>query len=230
MNIDLYKTVLYYHLKYLILDNNIVIKNENKFYYNKDEIIRKDDIPDGITHLIFGSKFNKILKKEDIPYGVKNIRFGYDYQQKLKKGVIPSSVTHLYFDTLYNQPIEKDVIPSSVQHLEFGYLFNQKLNKDNLPQKLIELILYNNEYDTTHLKDLNILIGKIDRFIKYNDDNIQILYYEKMLLNKYIEKYMVKNKGDIILQELVEKVFHPSRLLKICEKYNIEFTDLIEIY
>ena len=43
---------------------------------------------------------------------------------------------------------------------------------------------------------------------------------------------MNKNQliGNIILEELVQIVFHPKRLLKICDQYNIDFIDLVEIY
>ena len=37
-------------------------------------------------------------------------------------------------------------------------------------------------------------------------------------------------KGKIIMKELVEKVFHPDRLLNICTTYNIDFIDLMDIY
>jgi hypothetical protein len=40
------------------------------------------------------------------------------------------------------------------------------------------------------------------------------------------EKYF----GNIILRELTEKVFNPNRLLKLCDKYNIGFDELMEIY
>jgi hypothetical protein len=36
--------------------------------------------------------------------------------------------------------------------------------------------------------------------------------------------------GRLIMKELFEKVFHPSRLLNICNKYNIDFIDLMDIY
>ena len=39
-----------------------------------------------------------------------------------------------------------------------------------------------------------------------------------------------KLKGRIIMKELVEKVFHPTRLLNISNQYNIDFIDLMEIY
>ncbi len=31
-------------------------------------------------------------------------------------------------------------------------------------------------------------------------------------------------------KELVAKIFHPNRLLKICSTYNIDFIDLVDIY
>jgi hypothetical protein len=36
--------------------------------------------------------------------------------------------------------------------------------------------------------------------------------------------------GNLILEELVEKVFNPNILMKLCKEYNIEFYDLMEIY
>jgi hypothetical protein len=39
-----------------------------------------------------------------------------------------------------------------------------------------------------------------------------------------------KLNGKIIMKELAEKVFHPTRLLNISNKYNIDFIDLIDIY
>ena len=43
---------------------------------------------------------------------------------------------------------------------------------------------------------------------------------------------MTKNKliGHIILEDLTKKVFHPKRLMKISNDYNIDFDDLVSIY
>ncbi len=51
-------------------------------------------------------------------------------------------------------------------------------------------------------------------------------------LHKYIIDYITKDKfiGQIIYKELISKVFDPIRLFKICNKYNMEVKDLIEVY
>jgi hypothetical protein len=63
-------------------------------------------------------------------------------------------------------------------------------------------------------------------------DNFEIKYKDKINFNLYVSQYFKKDKliGNIILKELTEKVFHPNRLLKICNQYNIEFDKLLEIY
>jgi len=38
------------------------------------------------------------------------------------------------------------------------------------------------------------------------------------------------NFNKTILQELVSKVFHPDRMLKMCDTYGIKFDDLLDIY
>jgi len=46
---------------------------------------------------------------------------------------------------------------------------------------------------------------------------------------KYIN-YEDKLRGKIIFNELVQKVFDPTRLLKICQTYNINLEKLINNY
>ena len=40
----------------------------------------------------------------------------------------------------------------------------------------------------------------------------------------------MRNQCSPMAEELAAYVFHPDRLIKICEKYNIDFYDLMEIY
>jgi hypothetical protein len=58
--------------------------------------------------------------------------------------------------------------------------------------------------------------------IKASDKKIFDYYISNIPFNKL--------KGQIIMKELVEKVFHPNRILNICNQYNIDFIDLIDIY
>ena len=45
------------------------------------------------------------------------------------------------------------------------------------------------------------------------------------------QKHLTKDKlfGNIILKELTKKVFHPDRLSKICEIYDIDLEELFDI-
>jgi hypothetical protein len=56
--------------------------------------------------------------------------------------------------------------------------------------------------------------------------------YYKNDIDEYIIENTKKNKliGNIILKELTEKVFHPKRLLKLCDIYGITFDELLESY
>ena len=44
-------------------------------------------IPESVTHLTFGFKFNQKLEKGVIPESVTHLTFGYEFDQKLEKGV-----------------------------------------------------------------------------------------------------------------------------------------------
>ena len=77
-------------------------------------------------------------------------------------------------------------------------------------------------------KDILIGIFDYDLSITYNKFNIKLEYNEKKDFNDYISN--IELKGKLIMKELVEKVFHPYRLLLICNKYNVDFIDLIDIY
>jgi hypothetical protein len=68
-----------------------------------------DHLPDGLTHIIFGDKFN-----QSILY-------------------LPNSITHLTFGTNFNKSVAK--LPNDLTHLTMGKNFNQLFT--NLPQGLI---------------------------------------------------------------------------------------------
>jgi len=45
-------------------------------------------------------------------------------------------------------------------------------------------------------------------------------------------KYMKDGRADFnnFRQELVEYVFHPVRLERLCDQYGVEFIDIVEMY
>jgi hypothetical protein len=235
MNKDLYKKCLndyeYLNKGYINLDSD----NENnkiKYFIDDGKVIgyKKD-------------YFDRIIPKNCIQNNINYIVIGHIFNTPLEKGDIPNDVTHLTFADLYNQPLKKGVIPNSVTHLEFGFCFNQPLNNKNLPIYLIELISFNPIYNTKLLNINNILFGNLlfsnllihpndDFLIKYDYGNIDIGLNDKNKLNEYIDNNLTKDKliGSIIFQELLEKVYEPKRLLKICNDYDIDLSILINIY
>jgi hypothetical protein len=189
-------------------------------------------IPNSVTHLTFGNNFNQLLKADDIPNRVTHLRFGTCFNQPLKEGDIPNSVIHLRFGHYFNQPLKEGDIPNKIMYLRFGSTFNQELNY-YITNNLIELIISGN-YRISKLKsNKNILIGINYHhiYILYNEYYIKISNEKKMEFDNNISNMNLnKLKGRIIMKELVEKVFHPTRLLNISNQYNIDFIDLMEIY
>ncbi len=72
-------------------------------------------------------------------------------------------------------------------------------------------------------------------FELYNEYNWENKYWEYLSSNPNIFTYdyveMKKQMKEIgLAEELSEKVFHPKRLMKLCEKYNMELEELQEIF
>ena len=66
----------------------------------------------------------------------------------------------------------------------------------------------------------------------HNDSDFFIYQSSKELIDLYIINNFTIDKfiGKKIFIELIQKVFNPNRLLKLCNKYNINFQKLINIY
>src|SRR5690606_15053083 len=111
----------FYH--YLGLSTDITLpKNVKMITTSKHYNEKLLGIPEGVTHLTFGYRFNRPIN-DSIPSSVTHLTFGDNFNQSINDA-IPSSVTHLTFGWNFNQPIN-DCIPSSVTHLTFGNNFNQ---------------------------------------------------------------------------------------------------------
>ena len=66
----------------------------------------------------------------------------------------------------------------------------------------------------------------------YNKNDLEICRHEKNDFDKYIKDIILNNKliGQIIFEELVAYVYKPSRLLKLCNQYNLTFDEINDIY
>ncbi len=214
------------------------------FGFNFNQPLKPGDIPNNVQYLIFGYGFRRPLKPGDIPNSVQYLKF-IGYNQPLKKGDIPESVAYLDFRN-FDQPLKQGDIPHNVKYLGFNCYFRQKLSADILPKNIIEIQveLYsddqqNNNGDVYYaIKDIlnknNILICyhiEYELTLKYNN-NFTIDLENKYYIHKYIQKYLTKDKliGNIIYNELNERVLNPSRLQNICNQYNITMDQLMNCY
>ncbi len=207
---------------------------------NFNQSLKSGDIPNSVTHLTFGYDFNQPLKEEDIPNSVIYLAFGISdnsinisscFNQPLKERDIPNSVTHLIFGNYFNQPLNQKDIPDSVTHLKFRYNFKQEIDKNNISKNIIEIIVNNAKLYLDLISKFNILIGFNSLGITYNNRYF-VFEHDKQLIYKYIKENLTKEKliGNIICKELIEKVFHPKRLLHISNIYNIDIEQLLHFY
>ena len=116
--------------------------------------------------------------------------------------------------------LEKN-IEKNTDKIDWYYL-SRVPNVIHLLEKHIEKIDWHDlceNPNAIHLLEKNI--DKIDWDYLSQNPNIFTYDYNKMKKNRAING---------VIEELTAKVFHPHRLLYICEKYNIEFDDLMEIY
>jgi hypothetical protein len=136
---------------------------------------------------------------------------------------------------MFNQIIEKRDIPESVLYLKFGRYFNQKLNYTNLHDKL-KLLVLNNYLLDKEIKNTIILLDNIHHSNQLHGlNNLNDLDITTLINNNYEADFnqnfiifMENIKGNIIFEELCEKVFNPDRIQRLCKIYNIEFNDYLE--
>jgi hypothetical protein len=206
------------------------------------------DIPNSVTHLHLGHSFRQKLYEGIIPDSVIYLYFPPLYNKTLNKNAIPISVKYLKFgccfEKLYDNNNETNV-HNNVKYLSYDKDFETVNSINYLPETLLyyncfDEEMYNKLCLESRLKNTLILFedyqNNVNR-IKLGDKlfNINFDNFSKNINLKSIVENIERIKGKelfgmVILKELTEKVFHPDRLLNICELYNIEFDKLMEIY
>ena len=246
---DTLKYNWYYNEDIEFIPNNIKYL-EFGYEFNKDI---KCKIPNCVVFLKFGWCFNKPLNNI-IPNSVKYLTFGNHFNQSIDVNNIPNSVIELTFGGKFNQELIN--LPNSIIKLVLKYNFNKSL--DNIPTSVTHLTLgYNFDHDIhkipNTIKYLSICdypLSKINNlfFLDYicfsNYDLYE--YYYCIYIKKIKQFYFYTNrsefeilqniiynnnlfKGNDIQKDLVEYVFNPKRLLNICNIFNIELIDYIDI-
>ena len=100
--------------------------------------------------------------------------------------------------------------------------FSENPNGMHLLEKNIDKINWNllpKNPNAMHLLEKNM--DKIDWHYLLRNPNIFTYDYNKMKKNRAVSG---------MTEELIAKVFHPDRLLRICETYKIQFLELMENY
>ena len=107
-------------------------KNKKKLIFPSHFNEKIISFPKELKYLTFGNDFNQQVG-DNLPNSVTHLIFGACFNQPIDN--FPQNLTHLTFDLRFDQPINN--LPSSITHLIFGACFNQKI--DNLPGNLIYL-------------------------------------------------------------------------------------------
>ena len=190
MNTNLHKAILPSMINYLNNEDNIayiykyedlmnITPNINKIFFvsNFEESIKIGDIKYGITHVIYGYKFNMKLDEGVLPESVELLYFisskyeyslqnvlpknlktlmlsGHSYyDNNLKPGDIPEGIKYLSFGSYFNKELNIGDLPESLEFLNFGSQFNKHIKVDVLPQKLKTLV-FEWDYDKKIEKDV----------------------------------------------------------------------------
>ena len=138
-------------LRYLKFSNNF---NSEVGHANCANKKCPRNLPDTLTHLIFGSMFNQQV--DNLPKNLIMLTFGRNFNENVDK--LPNTITHLTFGEYFNKKIDKlpnsithltfgesfdknvEILPKSITHLTFGKKFNQKIIK--LPDTIVDLEIY----------------------------------------------------------------------------------------
>ncbi|GAM25072.1 hypothetical protein SAMD00019534_082470 [Acytostelium subglobosum LB1] len=96
-------------------------------------------LPNNITSLTFGNKFNQHIKPDTLPQSLVQLTFGVSYNQPLEVGLLPANLTVLVFGSVFDQSIPKGSLPPNLKSLTFGRVYRQFIKHDVLPPALTYL-------------------------------------------------------------------------------------------
>ncbi|GAM19473.1 hypothetical protein SAMD00019534_026480 [Acytostelium subglobosum LB1] len=101
-------------------------------------------IPDSVTHLTLGNRFNVALYTNDDPKPGFIERFFWGKGEQDDKNItsnLPPHLESLILGEMYDQPIPRGVLPQSLRKLVLGRDFNQILTQGALPDALTHITL-----------------------------------------------------------------------------------------
>jgi hypothetical protein len=211
-------------------------------------------------HVFIKLRSNEELKTNLFPNTLTHLHIDGSVIQTIKIGHIPHSVIDLSFNVTYhcqsfNSNIEDKALPQGLINLDLGGSFFKNINIDYC-HKLVQInIPHNNGF----IKNKNLIIvhNKISTHILYNIYNINNIKYvienERPLIISSIHNMYMRINNERFLENIVSNihkhanvmkqlkmrelhrllaivVFNPMRLQKICDVYEVDFSDLVSIY
>jgi len=190
------------NIYYAVSKNGYILLNDNDYDYSQDtlviELIKKykkvvlgdsinkfiDFLPDGVTHLQLGRRFNKPIM--NLPRSLTHLiiaanEVAYcDFNQSLD--YLPEGLEYLTIrlNQVFKMPINN--LPAGLKHLDLTCkAFHHPIN--NLPNGLESLVIKCFDYYNTH--HLPATLKKINITDKLNEDDVEVL--NKNLVSTYPE-------------------------------------------
>ncbi len=198
-------------------------------------------LPPNLTHLILGKTYDEELVPGDLHDSLIYIDFGDSFRNRPQGTIIGPDME--------NTELPNGIIPSSVIYLSIGNYFSKKINFNTLPN-LSHLLIDKSSCEFVlprgdkNISSYDFYVGVVgnNNFFSTRSDYTAIYYYINNIkikiengdiakFNMYMSNITENDlKGNIILQELSQKVLAPERLMKLSKKYGISFMEILDLY
>ena len=152
--------------------------------------------------------YNK-LKGELVYYHDKN-----DYLNKYELSLISSKKMYIY------NPMYPPNLPDRlIKYINRGFTWFDKRTGEQ-----VEFNYITNNHSKKYSNEYYDFLNVISKCVQNLGFTIVVDY------NNYLKNKYRLNFNKTVYHELVSKVFHPDRMLKMCKKYNMEFDELLNLY
>ncbi|KAF2073806.1 hypothetical protein CYY_004900 [Polysphondylium violaceum] len=208
-------------------ENTLILPTTNILIWRENKIIPCGVVPDNISTIIFGDKFNQTILKDSLPLSVREIIFGLGFSQCISNIYLPFNLKYLIFRGDYNNKIIPNSFPPFLSHVSFlsSSNFKYPMSLVNLPLSISHLNItssfypeeLNNVLDIKHLilrtKSPVVRIGQSIKSIQTNagishSDGLEMAIIEK-------EEQIVRKEfpPNILLDlEVVDSILHHGSL------------------
>lgn len=195
--------------------------------------------PNTLTHLHIDGDVKQTIKPGHIPHSVIDLNFNISYHCQSFNSIIednslPQGLINLNLGESFFNDINIDYCHKLVQ-INFPYNYGYIKNNKNL------IIIHNkisnhHLYNIYHINDIKYVIENEDSktcssiydiYIRINNQR----FLENVVSNIHKHVNVMKQLKMMGLHKLLAMtVFNPNRLQKICDDYEVDFTDLVNIY